>query len=92
MTAVGFEPTQLSLVEVESAPLDHSGTLPLTTPNVHFYFLIARYKDLSAGIWAEVVSTSNMSVNDVRAPMSHGSDGHVSMRFQRGSVVHAIQA
>ena len=27
MTAVGFEPTQLALVELESAPLDHSGKL-----------------------------------------------------------------
>ena len=27
MTAVGFEPTQLSLVELESTPLDHSGKL-----------------------------------------------------------------
>ena len=25
MTAVGFEPTQLALVELESTPLDHSG-------------------------------------------------------------------
>ena len=25
MTPVGFEPTQLSLVELESTPLDHSG-------------------------------------------------------------------
>ena len=29
MTAVGFEPTQLALVELESAPLDHSGKLSL---------------------------------------------------------------
>ena len=29
MTAVGFEPTQLSLVELESTPLDHSGKLSL---------------------------------------------------------------
>ena len=27
MTAVGFEPTQLELVELESTPLDHSGKL-----------------------------------------------------------------
>ena len=27
MTAVGFEPTQLALAELESAPLDHSGML-----------------------------------------------------------------
>ena len=25
MTPVGFEPTQLALVELESTPLDHSG-------------------------------------------------------------------
>ena len=28
MTAVGFEPTQLALVELESTPLDHLGKLP----------------------------------------------------------------
>ena len=27
MTAVGFEPTQLALVELESTPLDHTGKL-----------------------------------------------------------------
>ena len=27
LTAVGFEPTQFSLVELESTPLDHSGKL-----------------------------------------------------------------
>ena len=27
LTAVGFEPTQLALVELESTPLDHSGKL-----------------------------------------------------------------
>ena len=27
MTAVGFEPTQLALVELESTPSDHSGKL-----------------------------------------------------------------
>ena len=31
MTAVGFEPTQLSLVELESTPLDHSGKLSCTS-------------------------------------------------------------
>ena len=30
MTAVGFEPTQLALVELESTPLDHSGKLSLS--------------------------------------------------------------
>ena len=30
MTAVGFEPTQLALVELEPTPLDHSGKLSLT--------------------------------------------------------------
>ena len=29
MTAVGFEPPQLALVELESTPLDHSGKLSL---------------------------------------------------------------
>ena len=31
MTAVGFEPTQLALVELESTPLDHSGKVSLGT-------------------------------------------------------------
>ena len=29
MTAVGFEPTQIALVELESTPLDHSGKLSI---------------------------------------------------------------
>ena len=29
LTAVGFEPTQLALVQLESTPLDHSGKLSL---------------------------------------------------------------
>ena len=29
MTAVGFEPTQLALVELESTPLDHSGKVSM---------------------------------------------------------------
>jgi hypothetical protein len=29
MTPVGFEPTQLALVELESIPLDHSGKVSL---------------------------------------------------------------
>ena len=29
LTAVGFEPTQLVLVELESTPLGHSGKLPM---------------------------------------------------------------
>ena len=31
MTPVGFEPTQLALVELESTPLDHSGKVSLGT-------------------------------------------------------------
>ena len=34
MTAVGFEPTQLALVQLESTPLDHSGKLSWNC--VHF--------------------------------------------------------
>ena len=45
MTAVGFEPTQLALVELESTPLDHSGKLSLTLASlsapVAFSFLYA---------------------------------------------------
>ncbi len=35
MTAVGFEPTQLSLVELESTPLDHSGKQSLRPQIIH---------------------------------------------------------
>ena len=37
MTPVGFEPTQLALVELESTPLDHSGkvSLPIHEGDVH---------------------------------------------------------
>ena len=31
LTPVGFEPTQLALVELESTPLDHSGKVSLAT-------------------------------------------------------------
>ena len=31
MTPVGFEPTQLALVELESTPLDHSGKVSLSS-------------------------------------------------------------
>ena len=31
MTPVGFEPTQLALVELESTPLDHSGRVSMVT-------------------------------------------------------------
>ena len=30
LTPVGFEPTQLALVELESTPLDHSGKVSLS--------------------------------------------------------------
>ena len=33
MTLVGFEPTQLALVEFESTPLDHSGKVSLIMAN-----------------------------------------------------------
>ena len=31
VTPVGFEPTQLALVELESTPLDHSGKVSMVT-------------------------------------------------------------
>ena len=34
MTAVGFEPTQLALVELEPTPLDHSGKVSMRP---HFF-------------------------------------------------------
>ena len=37
LTAVGFEPTQLALVELESTPLDHSGKLSLQMSNLALY-------------------------------------------------------
>ena len=43
MTPVGFEPTQLALVEFESTPLDHSGKVPLTVCQpVTLVLLLAR--------------------------------------------------
>jgi hypothetical protein len=35
MTPVGFEPTQLALVELESTPLDHSGKVSLARLYMH---------------------------------------------------------
>ena len=36
MTPVGFEPTQLALVELESTPLDHSGKVSLLISALRF--------------------------------------------------------
>ena len=35
MTPVGFEPTQLALVELESTPLDHSGKVSMNVVLSH---------------------------------------------------------
>ena len=35
LTPVGFEPTQLALVELESTPLDHSGKLSLAACGIY---------------------------------------------------------
>ena len=40
MTPVGFEPTQLALVELESTPLDHSGKVSLQFPCPRGYILV----------------------------------------------------
>ena len=37
VTPVGFEPTQLALVELESTPLDHSGKVSVRP---HFIFMV----------------------------------------------------
>ena len=42
LTAVGFEPTQLALVELESTPLDHSGKLSLTKSRFTYFGVIQR--------------------------------------------------
>ena len=34
VTPVGFEPTQLALVELESTPLDHSGKVSMRRANI----------------------------------------------------------
>ena len=39
MTPVGFEPTQLALVELESTPLDHSGKVSLLISALRFISL-----------------------------------------------------
>ena len=36
MTPVGFEPTQLALVELESTPLDHSGKVSMSFSAAYF--------------------------------------------------------
>ena len=46
MTPVGFEPTQLALVELESTPLDHSGKVSLR------HFPRSCMKDLSHIFWS----------------------------------------
>ena len=47
MTPVGFEPTQLALVELESTPLDHSGKVSMLPrgPRVIDPFLLAAFAD-----------------------------------------------
>ena len=51
MTAVGFEPTQLALVELESTPLDHSGKLSLTLSSVGSLVPFSFFtQDLRSGI------------------------------------------
>ena len=45
MTAVGFEPTQLALVELESTPLDHSGKLSLAACGI--YLPLFPHSDMS---------------------------------------------
>jgi hypothetical protein len=56
MSAVGFEPTSANTVELESTPLDRSGTLTLyfhcficdpIPKQGHFHFSIAQSKDSS---------------------------------------------
>ena len=37
MTPVGFEPTQLALVELESTPLDHSGKVSMSNARSRFH-------------------------------------------------------
>ena len=62
MTAVGFEPTQLALVELESTPLDHSGKLScwgeaLRAPSAEwrhenrtYFFVAAIGSDFACGL------------------------------------------
>ena len=63
MTPVGFEPTQLALVELESTPLDHSGNvsvietvLRIVFPKVGFPHP-REYAVSSAVLCAGVIST-----------------------------------
>ena len=48
MTPVGFEPTQLALVELESTPLDHSGKVSMIV--VWFHHVGARWELLSLSL------------------------------------------
>jgi hypothetical protein len=48
MTPVGFEPTQLALVELESTPLDHSGKVSMNV--VLFHHVRPRWKLFSLSL------------------------------------------
>ena len=50
VTPVGFEPTQLALVELESTPLDHSGKVSFANNDVSTFIVNA----LRPGIHAPV--------------------------------------
>ena len=53
MTPVGFEPTQLALVELESTPLDHSGKVSMSSAslvrNLRSHFHLCKQRRLPCG-------------------------------------------
>ena len=54
MTPVGFEPTQLALVELESTPLDHSGKVSMhALSNICAYSEVARTSGGSGRPWVQ---------------------------------------
>ena len=50
VTPVGFEPTQLALVELESTPLDHSGKVSFANNDVSTFIVNALHPGIDAPV------------------------------------------
>ena len=61
MTAVGFEPTQLALVELESTPLDHSGKLSVRSGGCEQVVVRSMLVDTHTGACAVVMRPACLS-------------------------------
>ena len=56
MTAVGFEPMQLALVELESTPLDHSGKLSCVYAHAKVFSITANDAESSCASWRKHIT------------------------------------